>query len=74
MGFLKDFFLMPNYSRSESSSRGHDRKVRYKAVCKVCGKSAESSKPDAAIRVVQNDGGIASKCGSGNHDIQVFQV
>lgn len=74
MGILKNFFLMPNYSRSESSSMGHNTKVRYRAVCKVCGKSHESSDPGRAVRIVQNDGGVASRCGSGNHDIQVFQI
>lgn len=74
MGILKNFFLMPNYSRTESSSMGHSTKVRYRAVCKVCGKSHESSDPGRAVRIVQDDGGVASRCRSGNHDIQIFQI
>ena len=77
MGILKNFFLMPNYSRSESSSVGHSTKVRYRAVCKVCGRSFESSNPGRAIQVVQNNsyGGSGNHlCRSGNHDIQVFQI
>ena len=72
MGILKNFFLMPNYSRSESSSMGHDTN-RYRAVCKVCGSSCESSAPGRAVREVQNVGNF-SGCGFGNHDIQVFQI
>ena len=73
MGILKNFFLMPNYSRSESSSMGHSTKVRYRAVCKVCGSSCESSDPGRAVREVQNVGNF-NGCGFGNHDIQVFQI
>lgn len=75
MGILKNFFLMPNYSRSESSSVGHSTKVRYRAVCKVCGRSCESSDPGRAVRVVQDPMvSDSSGCGRGNHDIQVFQI
>lgn len=70
MGILKNFFLMPNYSRSESSSMGHDTN-RYRAVCKVCGASAESYDPGRAVRKVQN---VFFDCGVDNHDIQVFQI
>lgn len=80
MGILKNFFTGASLSDSKRQSfqqrleEEEKTRVRYRAVCKVCGKSHESSDPGRAVRIVQDDGGVASRCGSGNHDIQVFQI
>lgn len=78
MGILKNFFtgasLSDNKRQSFQQRLAEEEKTRvyYKAVCKVCGKSAESSNLERAVREVQ--GFTNSRCGYGNHDIQVFQV
>lgn len=82
MGILKDFFTGANLSDSkkqafeqrvaEAAERERSR-PKYKAVCRTCGESSgECDRPDVAIRSVQNYS--SSRCRSGNHDVQVFQV
>ncbi|MCI6664476.1 MAG: hypothetical protein SO369_10505 [Treponema sp.] len=83
MGILKNFFTGASLSDSKRQSfqqrleEEEKTRVRYRAVCKVCGRSFESSDPGRAIQVVQNNsyGGSGDHlCRSGNHDIQVFQI
>lgn len=79
MGILKNFFTGASLSDSKRQAfqqrleEAEKTRVRYRAVCKVCGSSCESSDPGRAVREVQNVGNF-SGCGFGNHDIQVFQI
>lgn len=77
MGILKNFFTGASLSDSKRQSfqqrleEEEKTRVRYRAVCKVCGASAESADPGRAVRKVQN---VFFDCGVDNHDIQVFQI
>lgn len=78
MGILKNFFTGASLSDSKRQSfqqrleEEEKTRVRYRAVCKVCGRSEESYNPGDAVRKVQ--GFSINGCRSGNHDIQVFQI
>lgn len=79
MGILKNFFTGASLSDSKRQSfqqrleEAEKTRVRYRAVCKVCGRSEESYNPGDAVREVQKFSNDWA-CGSGNHDIQVFQI
>ena len=78
MGILKNFFTGASLSDSKRQSfqqrleEEEKTRVRYRAVCKVCGKSKESYNPGRAVEEIQ--GFSINGCRSGNHDIQVFQI
>ena len=78
MGILKTFFTGASLSDSKRQAfqqrleEAEKTRVRYRAVCKVCGKSEESYNPGRAVEEVQSFGN--SRCGRGNHDIQIFQI
>ena len=79
MGILKNFFTGASLSDSKRQSfqqrleEEEKTRVYYKAVCMKCGTSAKSTSPDRAVKEVQAFSNNWA-CGSGNHDIQVFQI